>query len=248
MSVREARAGDRWLLCSDGLSGVVSGDTLAETLRDVADVDACADQLVQLALRGGAPDNVTVVIGDGVDLDPLPDGGAPSTSSPVVGAAALDRHTPTRGGKGAAARAAEHSAAARAQARQTDDAGGPGSAPEGPADEEEPERGPWLRRILWLVTVLVVLGGAITAGYLGYGWTQEQYYVGVQGEKVAIFRGIPQSVGPLELSTAVETSDTVLADLPGFVRDRLAQTIRADSLDDARRRVADLESEADGSS
>ena len=60
VSVREARVGDRWMLCSDGLSGVVSRDTIAETLPEVDDVGACADQLVQLALRGGAPDNVTV--------------------------------------------------------------------------------------------------------------------------------------------------------------------------------------------
>src|SRR5665648_900453 len=39
LSVREARAGDRWMLCSDGLSGVVSHDTMADALRDVADHD-----------------------------------------------------------------------------------------------------------------------------------------------------------------------------------------------------------------
>ncbi|MBX9244289.1 Stp1/IreP family PP2C-type Ser/Thr phosphatase, partial [Actinotalea ferrariae] len=107
MSVREARAGDRWLLCSDGLSGVVSADTLAQTMRDVTDIDACADQLVQLALRGGAPDNVTVVLGDVVEVDTMRDGAAPATTSHVVGAAALDRNRPTMGGTGAAARAAE---------------------------------------------------------------------------------------------------------------------------------------------
>ena len=55
LSVREARPGDRWLLCSDGLSGVVSADTLAETLRSVTDVGSCADRLVQLALRARRP-------------------------------------------------------------------------------------------------------------------------------------------------------------------------------------------------
>ena len=78
LSVREARPGDRWLLCSDGLSGFVSHDTLADTLRDVTDIDACADRLVQLALRGGGGDNVTVIVADVVDLDDLPDGTAPT--------------------------------------------------------------------------------------------------------------------------------------------------------------------------
>ncbi|NTW39930.1 MAG: Stp1/IreP family PP2C-type Ser/Thr phosphatase, partial [Cellulomonadaceae bacterium] len=147
MSVREARAGDRWLLCSDGLSGVVSGDTIAQTMREAADVDTCADQLVQLALRGGAPDNVTVVLGDVVEVDALPDGAAPATTSHIVGAAALERNQPTLGGAGAAARAAEHTAAVRA------DADPDGTAP---ADEDEPAPRRTGRRIMWTLVVLVV--------------------------------------------------------------------------------------------
>ena len=60
LSIREARAGDRYLLCSDGLSGVVSKDTICEALR-VPDPQEAVDALVNLALRGGAPDNVTVI-------------------------------------------------------------------------------------------------------------------------------------------------------------------------------------------
>ncbi|MYW93745.1 serine/threonine-protein phosphatase [Amycolatopsis rubida] len=62
-SLREARAGDRYLLCSDGLSDVVDDGTIAETLR-APDLEACADRLVELALDGGGPDNVTVVVAD----------------------------------------------------------------------------------------------------------------------------------------------------------------------------------------
>lgn len=80
LSVREARAGDRWLLCSDGLSGFVSGETIARTLHEIADVDACAERLVQLALRAGGGDNVTVVVADVVELDSLPDGAGPTTN------------------------------------------------------------------------------------------------------------------------------------------------------------------------
>ncbi|MFI9640615.1 PP2C family protein-serine/threonine phosphatase [Micromonospora sp. NPDC051925] len=61
------RAGDRWLLCSDGLSNVVRPDTLTEVLRETPDREACARRLIDLALRAGGPDNVTVLIADVVD-------------------------------------------------------------------------------------------------------------------------------------------------------------------------------------
>lgn len=236
LSVREARVGDRWMLCSDGLSGVVSHDTMADTLRDVTDVDACADQLVELALHGGAPDNVTVVVSDVVELDDLPDGAAPSTRSHVVGAAAKDRHRPSRGGTGPAARAAEHAAATRAATAP--DAG----AGTDPYDEDE-ERPSVLRRVVVSFFTLVVLAAVGAAGWLGYRWTQEQYYVGEADGQVAIYQGIPQVVGPLTLSEVVETSDTLVADLPPYFQDRLDATIPASDLDDARARLASLEAE-----
>ncbi|MEU7588116.1 protein phosphatase 2C domain-containing protein [Micromonospora sp. NPDC049230] len=58
------RVGDRWLLCSDGLSNVVRPDTLAEVLRDYPDRTACTAKLIDLALHAGAPDNVSVVVAD----------------------------------------------------------------------------------------------------------------------------------------------------------------------------------------
>ncbi|WP_346535093.1 PP2C family serine/threonine-protein phosphatase [Micromonospora sp. DPT] len=60
-------AGDRWLLCSDGLSNVVRPDTLAEVLAETADRELCARRLIDLALRAGGPDNVTVLIADIVE-------------------------------------------------------------------------------------------------------------------------------------------------------------------------------------
>lgn len=240
LSVREARAGDRWLLCSDGLSGVVSHDTIAEAMRDIGDAGECAETLVGLALRGGAPDNVTVVVGDVVEVDTLPDGAAPDTTSHIVGAAAQDRNRPSRGGKGAAARAAEHSAATRAKAPTP-------TTPQATITEDEPPptRSVW-RRVLAVLVVLVVVGAVVTGGWLGYRWTQNQYYVGVDDAgRIAVFRGIPQTVGPLVLSTVEESSSTAAADLPQYFQDRLADTIPADDLQDARARVADLEDEAD---
>ncbi|MDP9181949.1 MAG: protein phosphatase 2C domain-containing protein, partial [Actinomycetota bacterium] len=82
LSVRETRVGDRWLLCSVGLTGPVSSkDTLQDALSLPTPQEAC-DRLVQLALRGGGPDNVTVIVADVVD------DGEPEASPMVGGAAA----------------------------------------------------------------------------------------------------------------------------------------------------------------
>ena len=80
LTIREARAGDRYLLCSDGLSGVVTHETLAETIQ-IADAQECADRMIELALKGGGPDNVTVIVADVVDIDFGED-------APIVGGAA----------------------------------------------------------------------------------------------------------------------------------------------------------------
>lgn len=59
-----AKAGDRLLLCSDGLSDHVADDAIAAALQSHPDPRQCAEDLVKLALRVGAPDNVTVVVAD----------------------------------------------------------------------------------------------------------------------------------------------------------------------------------------
>lgn len=71
LSMREARVGDRYLICSDGLSGVISAEAIADTLASYETSEA-ADRLIELALRGGGPDNVTVVVADVVDVGLTP--------------------------------------------------------------------------------------------------------------------------------------------------------------------------------
>ncbi|SFK48243.1 Stp1/IreP family PP2C-type Ser/Thr phosphatase [Cellulomonas sp. KH9] len=242
LSVREARPGDRWLLCSDGLSGYVSAETIAQTLADIEDVDACADRLVQLALRAGGPDNVTVVLADVVELDDLPDGAMPSTSSVVVGAAALSRKRPSAAADGPAARAASLSRRARTGASDPqegaeDDAeDGQVATASAPDDDDEPLAPAPRRR--GLVLTWVAVGVAVVAALVGgYAWTQTQYFVGTSDGRVTVFRGIPQSLGPLDLASVVETSDVQVDDLPAYLRERVEQTISAPSLDQARRLV-----------
>jgi protein phosphatase len=78
-------AGDRYLLCSDGLSGVVSGRTLHQVLASVRDLDEVTSRLVELAVEGAGPDNITCIVADVIDARSSL---VPPTRQPVfVGAA-----------------------------------------------------------------------------------------------------------------------------------------------------------------
>ncbi|QSB04569.1 PP2C family protein-serine/threonine phosphatase [Natronoglycomyces albus] len=61
---RPARVGDRFVVCSDGLTDVVREETVEDVLREFADPQAASERLVELALRAGGPDNITVVVAD----------------------------------------------------------------------------------------------------------------------------------------------------------------------------------------
>lgn len=226
-SIREALVGDRWLLCSDGLSGYVSHDTIHEVLNTVKDPQAAVDDLIDYALRAGGPDNITAIVADVVDLDALPDGTAPSTTSIVVGSAATTRHEPTSAGKTPASKAA---ALIAPKTYRT------------PEEEIEtvisgPRRRSWVRGVLTTFVILAVLAGGL---FGGYRWTQAQYYLGIDDGHVAIYQGIPQSVGPVSLSHVVERTDTATDQLPPYIVDRLSSGIMSSSRADAERRYEEL--------
>ena len=92
----DAFAGDRYLLCSDGLSGFVSQETLAETLASYSEPQAAVDALIELALRAGGPDNITCIVADTIDGGSGGPGGANAetailgTVTPVVVGAASE--------------------------------------------------------------------------------------------------------------------------------------------------------------
>jgi serine/threonine protein phosphatase PrpC/uncharacterized coiled-coil protein SlyX len=86
VSAHESMAGDRYLLCSDGLSGVAQEADIHQILRSVRNPDEAALQLIDLACQGGGPDNITCIVADVVDTATS---GVPPTRAPAfVGAAA----------------------------------------------------------------------------------------------------------------------------------------------------------------
>lgn len=271
MSVREAIPGDRWMLCSDGLSGFVSVEDLTETLGAVADPAEAAERLVSAAMREGSTDNISVVVADVVDEESAP---FPPPDPEIVGAAALRGVTaaigpgtiihpggadvgghggaqPQAGGVGTAVLPDDDPNLADALEHAVNGSEAGAYEPEvlpdeqrDPDDEAEPaphKRRPWLA----ILGSLLLIGGLGVAGWAGYRWTQTQYYVGEADGHVAVFRGIPATAGPFSLSTPVELTDTQVADLPGYIADSIEGTIRASSREDALDRAQRLIDQAE---
>jgi len=224
LSVREARPGDRYLLCTDGLTGPVSSlDTLQEALQ-VADPQSSCERLLELALRGGGPDNVTVIVADVVD------GGGAAAAPVVAGAAAhAAASLPDQVGDSAAARA------------RTSELRGPvpGPAPvhgepvaQAGAAPRPVRRG--LRRSLAAVAVLVLLA---VAGGAGWSYLRSQYYVGVDGENVAIFRGVNGSVAGVRFAAVEQPTSLTTGRLDAIYAAQVEKGIVAADRDDAERIV-----------
>ena len=222
LSVRETRAGDRYLLCSDGLSNVVSEETLRDTLAAEASTDVAVERLVDLALRGGGPDNITAIVADVVEVETKPPSAVPVT----VGAAAegavkhLRRDSP-----------AAKAAALRPEREESDD---------GYGDHELDGPRRFRRFLLGLLVLLLAAGGA----YGAYQWSRTQYYVGAQASNVAIFRGLTQDVGPIHTSTLYRQEDIALEDLPTYQQEQVRADIATDGLADAEQLVAQLREQA----
>jgi protein phosphatase len=224
-SVRQAVPGDRYLLCSDGLSSVVSAETIEATLREYANPDQCAERLVQLALRGGGPDNITVIVADVTDQDIVEE-------APIVGgAAARDRGNVTS--------ADNSTPAARASALSSPRPPAPEAEPDADDDDERPRRHP-VRTTLLLIVLVAVLGGA---AWVAWRYTQSQYYVGATDDGVvAVFRGIPAQVAGFHLSTEQQRSTTSLSELTKSAQDAVKAGIPAADAADARRKLTELTS------
>jgi protein phosphatase len=230
--VLDTKPGDRWLICSDGLSGVVKTDDLARMLASKDQPKTVAERLVRASLDAGAPDNVTVVI---VDIDR-----GEAVKEPVtVGSAAIPL--------------AFEPDVTRSKAWMPSLRLHPVRPATGPThfepqtedyfDEliEEDERRARRRRITWLTAVILLVVAILLAVFLGYQWTQSRYYVGQAGDgNVAIFQGVQQTLGPIALSHVYDETETRLSDLTPYQRQQVKQTINADSLADAERIIGQL--------
>jgi protein phosphatase len=201
--------GDRLLLCSDGLTGMVSDAEVERILSQAAAPDVLAGQLVQAALAGGGEDNVTVIV---VEVTAAPDIGTSDESSgeesiaePILGPAdrgAASHHRI----RVSSMRGVQRSAAVRDRLgkkvapilrppsrRQTDP----------PADQADGPARRWTRRKWITVVALVVL--IIVVAVVAFAVVDSSvYYVGVADGFVALFRGFPGGLFGIDFSEVIE--------------------------------------------
>jgi serine/threonine protein phosphatase PrpC len=254
LSIREVRAGDRYLICSDGLSGVVSHQTMEDTLASYQGPQETVQELIQLALRGGGPDNITVIIADVLDLDTGDTLAAQLSDTPViVGAVAENQlHLHDNGiMQTPAGRASGLGRQVPGQGGGGGEFGPPGSGdttgyvPAGSfgdyTDDDfvKPSKGrKWLKRSFYTVLTLAVIGSGL---YGGWRWTQTQYFVGANGEHVALYRGISQDLAWVSLSKVEKDHpDIELKYLPPYQQKQVKATIAEGGLQDAQKKIDDL--------
>ncbi|WP_354217329.1 MULTISPECIES: PP2C family serine/threonine-protein phosphatase [unclassified Arthrobacter] len=110
-------------------------------------------------------------------------------------------------------------------------------APEPDETQERPKPRRW---VTWSIAASVLL--VLTVGlWLGYAWTQTRYYIGEFDSRVAIYNGVSQRLGPLQLSTLETVTEIRMDSLPQFSQQRVRQTVPARDLYDAQRIVKNLE-------
>jgi PPM family protein phosphatase len=206
------QVGDRLLLCSDGLSDVVEPTQIRNVLLRVRSPQKAARQLITVANEQGGPDNITVIVVEAVDesaaLDLEEEQTGDLTDGSATGALPLvsgdGDALAARGRGGRAARAAK-------------------------------DRSLVMHRRLqrFLIAGIVVLVAAVLL-VAGRSFLFSRYWVGFDGDSVAVFQGVPGDVAGLRFSRLVERSPVSRAQVPAGYAARLEDGVQADSLADAR--------------
>ncbi|HEX4190622.1 MAG TPA: protein phosphatase 2C domain-containing protein [Marmoricola sp.] len=214
------QVGDRLLLCSDGCAGVLTDDRLAALLVG-DDLQVVASSLVHASLEAGSSDNVTVLVAEVVDGEP--DGAAPITVGAAVAAPHLQISSDATGNLtdsdvDTLSRETEYDPEAIRYAPQP------------------PPRGTWGRRVLALVIVLALLGGAC---FGAYKYSQTRYYLSADHHgAVSIYRGVDITVPLVTMHHFQEGTGYSLTDVSDEYAAKIRDVASFSSLADARQYVA----------
>ena len=218
----DVQVGDRLLLCSDGLCGLVTDEVIAARIS--GERQDVMDAMIRVAHLEGGLDNITIIIADVVE-------GEPEGEPQVLGAADLID--------------IEHFNAESTLVQRLGEQEPVAAPPEGEVVRYSPtskRRGlAWLKVLVAVMVPLLIIGAG---GFLWYSYTQEQFYIGAHEEYLGIYQGVPEPVFGLPLSRLVQPDATLISDLPSYYQEQVQQTIPAKSLDGARATLVMLQEKA----
>ena len=219
----DLEAGDQVLLCSDGLTGVVDDERIAEELARGEDAETTLRRLIDLANEGGGPDNITTILlrvtGPAAESGGNGDRARTTDGQPVVVRTRDDAGTED-------------------WARRLGSYGSLGkSSPWAAEEREERSRSGRGLKALAIVFGVLLLGGLLVGG--GAFLLSQEYFVGLDEEQVVIYQGLDVELGPVSLARVVERTQLSAEDVQPWFRGRLEDGVPAAGLADAQSIVAD---------
>ncbi|MFM6963558.1 MAG: PP2C family protein-serine/threonine phosphatase [Micrococcales bacterium] len=232
----KAQVGDRWMLCSDGLCGVVPAEIIESVLANkTVDAEEASELLVYEALEHGAPDNVTVVV-----VDILPAEISEPTVPYFVGSAENEVVIAEHKGR-SLVRVFNPRALIDLFARKQIDA-------EFAIETEEllerimketRAKVRW-RRVRQLLLAIILIVGSVFLLKSAYDYTQTRYYISQKDGYVVIYQGIRESFGPLHFSHVFQTTNIEVVKLTAFQQDLVSRSISGESLSDIQEKLTTL--------
>jgi len=194
------QVGDRVVLCSDGVSGLVPEDRLQQVLAAGREPQATADELVREALARGGDDNATVVVMFAIE------GEEPKGQEPPQMLFGPQRRTGD-------------------QRQDQGHSSGRAPVPPAPSPPGRPAAGGRWRRLLgrrrvWLVVGVVVLLLVVGIGGLA-AFNSSVYHVGADGDQVVLYRGLPATVFGIPFYTVIEVGTVSYGSLEPYLRERV---------------------------
>ena len=228
----ETKPGDRWMVCSDGLSGVIPEGLMHRIMLSKSNVQEATDLLVGEALEFGAPDNVTVVLVDVLDASEQPE---VSPSRNFVGSAASEVVIEERKGRRILRILNPMTLIEMLQKPEDPTSFAPESEELLEKILKDTKGRIRARRMRQLATYVLLIAIAIYGLFLAYEYTQTRYFVGTNDGVVVIYKGIREDLGPFRFSNVYEVSSISVDSLTDFQREALERSIATESLEDARR-------------
>ncbi len=209
---------DQVLLCSDGLTGVVSDADITGVLESDAGLDEALQTLIRMANDAGGPDNITAVLIRFEDTDAEVEDGPRTVAI---------RTLSDDGSQDWAGRLGSYGAFGSERVQLDGNASDKG--------DDASRFGGLVMRSLAIIVGIAVLAGALYGA--GRFLLSQNYYVGLDDQQVVIYQGLDAEIGTFRLSRVAERSELTLDDIPSYYHLTLEEGLNAADINDARRQV-----------